>query len=97
MDELTTKLSAHLKHEESDGLPLIDSTLSRQQWQHFADVHRERIGADTSRYLPWLLDGAGEAATEKVLSRLPEWGQVAYRNEWSAAYAQLDLWTPTAE
>jgi hemerythrin-like domain-containing protein len=96
VDELNTKLRAHLKHEESEGLALIDSTLSREQWQHFAEVHRDRIGADAPRYLPWLLDGAGEATTETLLSRLPEWGQVAYRDQWRAAYAQLDLWTPAA-
>jgi hypothetical protein len=97
VDELTTKLTAHLKHEESEGLALIDSTLTREQWQNFANLHRERIGTDTAHYLPWLLDGASEAKAEAVLSRLPEWGQVAYRNEWRTAYAQLDLWTPADE
>jgi hemerythrin-like domain-containing protein len=94
VDELNTKLRAHLKHEESEGLALIDSTLTPEQWQDFANLHRDRIGADAAHYLPWLLDGASEARVEAVLSRLPEWGQVAYRNEWRTAYAELDLWTP---
>src|ERR1700680_1335682 len=32
VDELATNLKAHLKHEEADGLSLIDSILTEQQW-----------------------------------------------------------------
>ena len=32
VDELATKLSAHLSHEETDGLPLIDTSLTEQEW-----------------------------------------------------------------
>src|SRR6266704_5883586 len=39
IDELVTKLTAHLAHEEADGLPLIDATLTPQEWQHIAQVH----------------------------------------------------------
>lgn len=94
VDELATNLNAHLKHEEAEGLRLIDSTLTEQQWQHFASVHLSRIGTDVATYLPWLLDNASEKWTETVLSRLPEHGRIAYRDTWRAAYAELDLWTP---
>src|SRR3984893_18321591 len=43
IDELAAKLTAHLAHEESDGLPLIDASLTPQEWQHFAPVHTERV------------------------------------------------------
>jgi hemerythrin-like domain-containing protein len=97
VDELATSLGAHLAHEESEGLALIDSTLTEQQWAHFAAVHLKRVGDDVGTYLPWLLDSASAEWTEKVLSRLPEHGRISYRDKWQAAYALLDPWTPTPE
>jgi hemerythrin-like domain-containing protein len=97
VDELATSLGAHLKHEEAEGLALVDSTLTEQQWANFAAVHLKRVGDDVGTYLPWLLDSASEKWTETVLSRLPEHGVIAYRDKWRAAYAELDLWTPGPE
>jgi hemerythrin-like domain-containing protein len=94
VDELATSLRAHLKHEEAEGLALIDSTLSEEQWAHFAAVHLKRVGDEVSTYLPWLLDSASQEWTDKVLNRLPAHGRVAYEGSWKAAYAQLDLWAP---
>jgi len=45
-------------------------------------------------YLPWLLDSATEAWTEKVLSGLPPHGRVSYEARGKRAYAELDLWAP---
>jgi len=45
-DELAVKLTAHLAHEETDGLALIDASLTPQQWQHFAQTHGQRLGGD---------------------------------------------------
>jgi hemerythrin len=97
VDELVTSLRAHLKHEESEGLALIDSTLTEQQWAHFAAVHLKRVGDEVGTYLPWLLDSASPEWTETVLSRLPEHGRISYRDTWRAAYAELELWTPAPE
>lgn len=93
VDELATSLRAHLKHEEAEGLELIDANLNQEQWAHFAAVHLKRVGDDVGTYLPWLLDSASEDWIEKVLSRLPAHGRVSYEGTWKAAYAQLDLWT----
>jgi len=94
VDELVTSLGGHLKHEESEGLALIDSTLNQEQWSNFAALHLKRVGTDVGTYLPWLLDSATEAWTEKVLSGLPPHGRVSYEGSWKAAYAELDLWAP---
>jgi hypothetical protein len=91
-DSLVTVLAAHLKHEESEGLALMDATLTAQQWQHFADVHRERIGTDARRYLPWLLDSAPEATASAVLRFMPEQIRSAYSADWKPAYDRLSLW-----
>jgi iron-sulfur cluster repair protein YtfE (RIC family) len=95
VDALHTALTGHLVHEENEALPLIDATLTEQQWRDFGDLHGRRIGADASRYLPWLLEGASPQRTALVLGRLPEQLRVAYQDEWLPAYTRLDLW-PTS-
>jgi iron-sulfur cluster repair protein YtfE (RIC family) len=97
VDALVTTLTGHLVHEENEALRLIDTTLTEQQWRHFGELHGRRIGADASRYLPWLLDGASSERTALVLGRFPEPLLAAYRDEWRPAYARLDLWGTTGQ
>jgi Hemerythrin HHE cation binding domain len=97
VDELATGLRAHLRHEEADGLALIDSTLTQEQWANFGAVHLKKVGDGIGTYLPWLLDSASEEWTERVLSRLPAFGRTAYEATWKAAYEDLDLWVPASE
>jgi Hemerythrin HHE cation binding domain len=92
VDELTTKLSAHLSHEETDGLPLIDTSLTAQEWQRFAQVHAERIGGDAPMYMPWLLNGASPQTLDAVLGKFPPPLLTAFREEWGPRYAALDTW-----
>ena len=90
--ELVTKLTAHLAHEESDGLPLIDASLTPQQWQHFAAVHSDRLRGDAPRYMPWLLNGASPQTMAAIAGKFPPPLLAAYRDEWAPAYAALDIW-----
>ena len=92
IDALVVQLSTHLRHEESDGLALIDATMTGEQWKRFADDHRERIGDDAKRYLPWLLDNADAELAEVILSRMPEQLVAAYHDAWGPSYDQLRLW-----
>ncbi|MDL4818277.1 hemerythrin domain-containing protein [Actinomadura opuntiae] len=95
-DVLATALTAHLKHEEDEALALIDATLTEEQWRHFGQVSGQRVGADVSRIIPWMLDGASERATAAMLAPLPEPVRAAYANEWVPAYRALDLWAARA-
>jgi hypothetical protein len=97
VDELTTKLTAHLAHEETDGLPLIDASLTEQQWQHFAQVHAERIAGDAPTYMPWLLNGASPQTLDAVLGKFPPPLLTAFREQWGPAYAALAIWPPVPE
>ena len=97
VDELTTKLTAHLAHEETDGLPLIDASLTEQQWQHFAQVHAERIAGDAPTYMPWLLNGASPQTLDAVLGKFPPPLLAAFREQWGPAYAALAIWPPVPE
>jgi hypothetical protein len=90
--ELTTRLTAHLAHEESDGLALIDEFLAPEEWQTFAREHGRRLINDAPTYVPWLLDQAGPTAVEKFLSTIPPPLAAAYREQWAPGYAALDLW-----
>ena len=97
VDELITKLTAHLAHEETDGLPLIDASLTEQQWQHFAQVHAERIAGEASTYMPWLLNGASLQTLDAVLGKFPPPLLTAFREQWGPAYAALAIWPPVPE
>lgn len=97
VEELATSLRQHLKHEEDEGLDLVDATLTEQEWATFAAVHLKKVGDDVGTYMPWLLDDASAEWVETVLNRLPPFGRTKYEGEWKAAYAQLSLWTPAAE
>jgi hypothetical protein len=92
IDELVTKLGGHLAHEESDGLTLIDATLSLEDWQHFGRVHGQRLIGDAPTYMPWLLNGADPGAVTAFLANVPPPLAAAYRGEWASGFSALKLW-----
>jgi hypothetical protein len=96
VDELTTKLTAHLAHEEADGLALIDASLTPQDWRRFAQVQSERLGGDAPRYMPWLLNGASPQMLDEILDKFPPPLLAAYREQWGPGYAALDVWNAGA-
>jgi hypothetical protein len=91
-DALATTLNAHLRHEEGEGLALIDATLTEQQWQAFGQEHGKRNGPEAPRYLPWLLEGLDDTRTQHVLEAVPGPLRTAYRDQWLAAYQRSDRW-----
>ncbi|HEX9538374.1 MAG TPA: hemerythrin domain-containing protein [Streptosporangiaceae bacterium] len=96
-DELVTKLTAHLSHEESDGLPLIDASLTPQEWAHFAQVHTDRIRADAPVYMPWLLNQASPQTRDAVLGKFPPPLLTAFREQWGPSYAAMTIWPSAGE
>jgi hypothetical protein len=92
VDALATTLSRHLSHEESAGLALIDASLTPQEWKHFSEVHREKIGNARTLYMPWLLDQASDRTLTTILGGFPEQLLTAYHEKWGPDYAALDLW-----
>jgi hypothetical protein len=92
MGELGTELRHHLDHEERDALPLIDRTLTVEQWMGFGEAATKALGPDVPRFFPWLLEGADGETAERVLGRLPHPMQATYRNEWVPAYEAQELW-----
>jgi hypothetical protein len=89
-ERLADGLTAHLRHEEEAALPLLDVHLDAETWAKFGGSHRERVGENFPRYLPWLLDEQPRA--ELVLSGVPTEFRTNYLTTWRPAYAELALW-----
>ena len=96
IDELSATLTAHLAHEETAGLPLIDASLTPAEWQHFAQVHGERNLPAASTYMPWLLTGARPQVLDAILGKFPPHLLAVYREQWAPAYAALEIWPARA-
>ncbi|MGW1989191.1 hemerythrin domain-containing protein [Embleya sp. NPDC001921] len=94
VERLVGGLSGHLAHEEDEALEIVDAHVTPDVLRRFGAEHGIRIGDDSPRYLPWLLDGASTDTVANVLGLLPEPLRAAYRNEWQPAYAGLDIWGP---
>jgi hypothetical protein len=94
VDELAAKLTAHLAHEETDGLALIDASLTPAEWQHFAQNQTERLRGDAPRYMPWLLNGASPQMLDVILGKFPPPLLAAYRDQWGPSYAAMTIWPP---
>lgn len=95
VDAFATALTAHLRHEEKEALPLMDATLTLEQFQHFGQVHGSRVGPDGPRIFPWLLDGASDEVTAKMLAALPEPVRATFESDWRPAYNALNRWPAT--
>jgi iron-sulfur cluster repair protein YtfE (RIC family) len=95
VDALRSTLGGHLTHEETQALPLIDHTVTEQQWDRLGQRQAEKIGGDASRYLPWLLDNLDPQRAAAVLARMPAPLRASYEAEWRAAYRDIDLWPTT--
>jgi hypothetical protein len=92
ISELIGKLSAHLRHEETDGFALIDAALTAEQWEHFAAVNADLVRPEAANYMPWLLTDADQDTLDAVLGKFPPQFLAAYREHWAPAYAARDLW-----
>ncbi|MFX0581219.1 hemerythrin domain-containing protein [Nocardia nepalensis] len=85
--QLSETLAAHLDHEESAALPLIEQALSAREWNSFAAAQRRQVGiAGAARVFPWLLDGASDTETRHALGLLPAPLRLVYRTVWQPRY-----------
>lgn len=66
---------------------------STEQWARFGATHRDGIGDDVPRYLPWLLDELPGDRRAQVLAGLKPEVRTAYETEWQAACDRLTLWS----
>jgi hemerythrin-like domain-containing protein len=92
VDELITKLSTHLTHEENDGLPLIDAALSEEDWQRFSTTNGQRNRPFAETFLPWLLSEASPQARDAVIGAFPPQVLTPFRERWEPEYIARNVW-----
>lgn len=96
---LTLGLTAHMRHEEADALPLVDRYLGPVGWDEFGrEIRRTQGGLrGGAAYLPWVLDGATADLQQRVLALLPPPARVLYRRVWAPKYRRTSWWEGGAD
>lgn len=92
VDELIIELSAHLTHEEREGLPLIDVSVTEAEWRHFNVANSDRNRPDAATFMPWLFDGVDRERRDALLGKFPPPLLTVFREQWAPAYAASDVW-----
>jgi iron-sulfur cluster repair protein YtfE (RIC family) len=91
---LAETLTAHMKHEEDQALPLVEAHLGPAGWAAFrkatGKIQGLRGGAE---FFPWMLDGAPASTSKRVLGMLPPPARLLYRAVWRPRYARTPRWT----
>lgn len=92
-DALTTELTAHLTHEERDGLPLIGVALTASEWRAVGFKIARGSGLSAAgEMFAWLADGAAEDQTRAVIATLPPPARLIYRTLWKPRYNRTTRW-----
>lgn len=87
-----SKLSAHLSHEENDGLPLIDAVLPEADWQRFSNTNGQRNRPFAQTFLPWLLSEASPQARDAIIGTFPPQVLTPFRERWEPDYIARNAW-----
>ncbi len=85
--ELAASLGAHMRHEENEALPLVETHLGRAGWAAFGrDIRKAQGLRGAAVYFPWLLDAAPDATKAQVLGSVPPPIRLLYRRVWAPRY-----------
>jgi hypothetical protein len=80
-------LGAHMRHEENEALPLVETYLGPPGWAAFVgDIRKTQGVRGGATYFPWLLDGATEETSAVILKVLPPPVRFVYRRVWAPRY-----------
>jgi hemerythrin-like domain-containing protein len=94
---LDARVREHLTHEEEAALPMIDRSLSEDQWMAFGQGSTRFIGDDMPRFFPWVVVGADEPVAAHLLSMTPPPVRETYENTWRRDFLARDRWaTPSS-
>ena len=93
IDELRTKLSFHLGHEEREAMPLITESITDKEWRRVVSAIRKATPiSSAAEFMPWLTDQTSETETKRILSILPAPARLIYRRIWKPRYDQVSHW-----
>ena len=91
--ELETALGGHMKHEEEAALPLIQQVLDPKEWAAFAKaIARKQKLSGAAAYVPWVIDGAGDAQRAAFFGAMPAPVKVLNRLFWSSRHHKRHPW-----
>ena len=92
-DALAGSLTAHLTHEERDGLPLIGEALTSAEWRRvgFRIVRKNGLSAGGEMFA-WLADGADPDHAAAAIGTLPPPARLVYRAIWRPRYKRTSSW-----
>lgn len=92
-DALTSQLTAHLTHEERDGLPLIGVALTAAEWRSVGfKIARGNGLSEAGEMFAWLADGADKDTAAAAIATLPPPVRVLYRAIWNPRYQRTPRW-----
>jgi hypothetical protein len=92
VERLSAGLAAHMRHEETEALPLVEQHLGRVGWAVFTTHIRESQGLrGGAEFFPWLLDGAPASSRDRVMDLVPPPVRVLYRTLWAPRYQRAQL------
>jgi len=93
IDVLASTLTAHVAHEEQDGLPLIGVALTAAEWRSAGFKIARRNGlSEGGEMFAWILDGAAREDTAATLAALPPPVRLLYRAVWKPRFARTPRW-----
>jgi hypothetical protein len=92
-DALVTTLTAHLTHEERDGLPLIGVALTAAEWRGvgFKIARRNGLSAGGQMF-SWMLDGATPEQLHATIGQLPPPVRLLYKAVWKPRFNKTPRW-----
>jgi hypothetical protein len=92
-DALASSLTAHLTHEESEGLPLIGVALTASEWRSAGfKIARQGGLSAAAEMFAWIADGAPEDTAAAAIATLPPPARLLYRAIWNPRYARTQRW-----
>lgn len=87
------ELLGHLRHEESEAIPLLLSVFSQQDWRAFAAAQRKSTSSrDATEFLPYVLAEADAETVDLVMSRLSGSARWAYKHRQQPRFARIARW-----
>lgn len=93
VDHLTGILRSHLAHEEREALPLIQRTITAQEWHAVSrDSMRGMSYRWISELVPWVTDGLPDPRKRVALGAIPAPMRLLYRVSWLPRYERQRRW-----
>jgi iron-sulfur cluster repair protein YtfE (RIC family) len=93
IDELASTLTAHLAHEEQEGLPLIGVALTAAEWRSAGFRIARRNGlSEGGEMFAWILDGTTREDAATTLGSLPPPVRLLYRTVWKPRFERTPRW-----